>query len=104
MGSQSASTRGCCFDDWSIPADKGDVQRFETAPCKLPFVHQALAAQRSTGLGTLRPFTALSANGSFIQEQSPGKQPTHGIGCALMVDVRRYRSDMAFRIACSTGE
>ena len=46
----------------------------------------------------------VTANGSVVQEQSPGKQLTHGIRCALIVNVWRYRSDMAFRIASSTGE
>ena len=45
-----------------------------------------------------------SAIGSFVQEQSPGGQLAHGVGCALLVDVSPYRSDVAFRTGCPTGE
>ena len=57
-----------------------------------------------TGVGTLLPFTARSAKGRFAREQSLGKQLNHGMGCGLIVDKWRYRSDMAFRIAVSTED
>ena len=58
----SSAARAISTSEVAGAADKGDIRRLKTFPRNLPFVHQAFAADRSSGFGTQLPFATPAGN------------------------------------------